>query len=1642
MPAGTPGNAFRLFVKGQEVPLRATTSGAFAGSDYLEFAGSANDGSADGGLYAGGAAVQTDPGKSLFSDTVAYFLTWEAAPASVLRFQDATTPVPANPAVESKCRVRSRQSFGGYFAEGKSNADGYRFPSSRFDEGEGFIHALTSPGRSFITSLPTPGALSGQGAAVLTTGVVGFSLDFGAYPNLIPASPHPIKIYADGNLVVDTTYGSQQYRRFRRNLANGVTAGTMPLTFQSKIVNGPNYDLWGVSFAQLDYWRNTDFAGQADARFNVAPAAFKRLISLGGFSTAGGLPVLYDLTHNKYYTANTGSAGTAQFYVDAESDETEFVVSAAAAVTSAAITKNIQFTDYSQAGNSGDYVLVSHPSLNVGGAVDAYKAYRSSAAGGDYKAIIAYSTDLYDQFGWGISQHPMAVKSFLSRLQQSGTVKPAQVLIIGHGVVYPAARSGAAIARERGLVPTFGHPGSDVLLVPDTGIAIGRISCVTPNEVTDYLNKVKTFDAGIIPAAFPTAATELWKKKVVHIAGASDQTQQATLLHTLDKGKAVIEDSAFGGSVYTIAKNTTNPIDPFSNEFVDSVLNRGSGLMTFHGHAYSGGFDYNINEPEKYTNMPRLPLFMGLGCDVAQIFDTVVFNKNRPDLRTISERYVNTPNGGSIAMVASNSVGFTNFHAYYLPQIYNQISRENYGATMGTQVSIFNIRALTQLTNNSFFRTHLESMLFIGDPALHLFAPLKPDFHVNAEGLTTLPSVVTSASDSFRLKIVSYNLGKLFEDTGLVVRVAHLSADGNKRIIAQYPLARIQVSDTGFVTVPVNKTRDLGLNKYIVTIDPENKLGELSEANNEATLELFISGNNLIPVYPQNFGIVSRADVTLKASTLNPFAGNASYRMELDTTQLFNSPLLQVQESSGPGGVVNWKPDITLQDSTVYYWRAAYKQAPGTPYDWSGASFIYLPGAGPGWNQSHAFQYEVNNFDGLNYDAGRQFRFNKTTLRLRAYVKVMDDVPGSVEANRVQVNEVDLQRSSCNLNVTALQIMIIDPATGDIRKNTTAEAAQVGSVAPCRANRGTWMYEFSTNDSASRNKASLFLQSIPAGSFVMVKNSIWKPFYKPLSSADIWKSDTTRYGSGNSLYHTLYNMGFTDVDSFKRLQPFLFWSQKGSGNAIYQEVGETDTTQILQDFIVTPFGQSGSMNSAVIGPAAAWKTLLWQTASSDAAAPQNDKDTVTVYGLPAGGGPEVELLTTSDSTISLAGISVVDYPKLRLSWKAEDSVTRTAGQMRYWRVLHTPLPELALNPAAHYVFNSDSVESGQSMSFEVALENVSDEPMGEVLVKYRVLTENGSVFLDTVRQRALPAGDTLHTRISYSSVPFSGRNFLFIEANPDGDQPEMYHPNNLGYIGFTVAEDYYNPLLDVTFDEVHIRDRAIVAPRPSIKIRFSDNSRFRALNDTSLIDLYLRAPEDPLTSSRGTRVRFDGKTCRFIPSTTDTSGKGKNEAYILFQPTLTTGSTNEDDGLYELLVQGRDRQGNKTGTLEYRVSFRTVEKKGITNVYNYPNPFSSTTQFAFVITGEAVPENFNIQIVDLKGRLVRTIAKEELGTIVVGQNYTTYSWDGRDAGGALLPSGVYLYRALLSGANSDLSILPSGVDGGFKNGWGRMVIVR
>jgi hypothetical protein len=138
---------------------------------------------------------------------------------------------------------------------------------------------------------------------------------------------------------------------------------------------------------------------------------------------------------------------------------------------------------------------------------------------------------------------------------------------------------------------------------------------------------------------------------------------------------------------------------------------------------------------------------------------------------------------------------------------------------------------------------------------------------------------------------------------------------------------------------------------------------------------------------------------------------------------------------------------------------------------------------------------------------------------------------------------------------------------------------------------------------------------------------------------------------------------------------------------------------------------------------------------------------------------------------------------------------------------------------------------------------------------------------------------------------------MYLEANPDNDQLEQFHFNNFAYRNLYVKPDSLNPLLDVTFDGVHILNRDIVSSRPGIIIKLKDETRWMILDDTALLTLQVRYPNGNLR-----RFYFNSDTVKFIPA--GQAPNSDNTATIDFKPYFPI------DGEYEMIVTGKDKSDN------------------------------------------------------------------------------------------------------------------------------------
>ncbi|MDI9319405.1 MAG: C25 family cysteine peptidase [Phycisphaerales bacterium] len=1644
IPSGANGKDFVLYRDGKEITLYTTTNGVLGIGDYIEFFATANDGQLDKELYIT-ADKHANPNASLFYDTATYFLTLDNLNAH-LRYTEITTPIPSiPPSPLSYCWATVMNNTRGAFSEGKTNAPvqidygGIKeLYSSQFDQGEGFLIGWNASINPANISIATPNFVSGSMNARLKTASIAESRD----------SIHRLKLYFNGLLKADETYGKSDIKHFDLSIPSTELSNANTLNF-SHYYTGIA-DIFGLPYWQLEYPRDWNFNGLDYSTFKVSASTNAQYIEINNFNHGGVAPRLYDITNNKWYAGNISVLGKTRFYIDASLKDMNMVLYAATSPKIFNLTTAQQrlFTDYNNTENQGNYMIISHKNLMraVGGKnyIQEYKNYRSSVAGGGYTVTVADIEELYDQFAYGINTHPSSIRRFIDFGLSKWTTKPKYVFLIGKGVTYEYYRNfiaSSSAGNFEGIVPTYGSPGSDIAFVTDREnwkmkLNIGRLSAWNTDEVRDYLNKIKSYEAALTPSPFPTPTTELWKKQVLHIAGGDGPNldlQTLTLLPGLNSGKVLIEQPNTGGVVTTIAKSTKGLPTTTQDKKIDSLISSGLSLITYYGHGSAFALDYNIKEPSEFNSAPRLPIFSAFGCDISSIYKT-------DTAKTITERFIAAPVSGAIVAIASNNLGYVHIHSRYIPTLYSAIAQESYGQTIGDQFRTANDNFMASSPptaySTSLEQTHMESLILQGDPASKSsFSAPKPDYYVGPETVATIPSTITTSLDSFQLRVTTYNLGRAITDT-IQVKIEHTNPSGKLSLTKTYQIIKLNNTNTITVKLPIDKIKDLGINKYKITVDYDGHYDELSEANNTTTLEVFVLSDNIVPIYPFDFSIVYNNDLTLKASTLNPFKELRKYRFEMDTTELFNSPLKLQTIISGSGGVVKWKPNIVLQDSMVYYWRTSIDSSlSGGNFIWQNSSFVYLKNGSAGWNQSHYYQYKYNNMEGSIYDESRRFSYGK----LNVLLQVKNTITGlsspytkydNPDYNKVLRNGNDLQRYDCYPPIS-IQIMVFDTTLGNAWANPPGGMSGSKPSCPPLFARNINCFSFNLNTAASRNNARKFLDSIPNGYYILIKNciayNIWENYF-----VDTWKSDTATYGSGKSLYHSMRNLGFNRIDSFYQTRAFSMICKKGATDYPVQQNFATGINDILDTTYVIPISDvSGNMNSVVVGPASNWKTLKWRTSLFVDTFSSADSSSVKITGIDKFNN-EAFLYEGPARDTNLNFINATNYPKLKLKWYSRDTLYHTSPQLDYWRILYDPLPEAALNPSAYYAF-TDSLNVGQMMNLETTVETLTELPMDSMLVRYKVIDANGvNHLLADKKYRKLSGNDTLHIGVSFDPKSYPGKNFLFIEANPDNTQPEQYHPNNLGYIPFTIKSDVHNPVLDVTFDGTHILDKDIVSAKPFIKVLLRDENKYLALNDTSSMQLSIRYPSDAINTKR--TINFDGSTCKFVPA--DMSA-GKNEAFIEYRPNFT------EDGIYQLFAKGKDVSGNDAGaSQEYSISFEVVNKSTISNLVNYPNPFSTSTAFVFTITGWQLPSQFKIQILSVSGKVVREITKQELGNIHIGRNITEYKWDGKDQYGQLLGNGVYLYRVVTSINGDDIEHRNSGVDKFYKNGFSKMYIMR
>lgn len=118
-------------------------------------------------------------------------------------------------------------------------------------------------------------------------------------------------------------------------------------------------------------------------------------------------------------------------------------------------------------------------------------------------------------------------------------------------------------------------------------------------------------------------------------------------------------------------------------------------------------------------------------------------------------------------------------------------------------------------------------------------------------------------------------------------------------------------------------------------------------------------------------------------------------------------------------------------------------------------------------------------------------------------------------------------------------------------------------------------------------------------------------------------------------------------------------------------------------------------------------------------------------------------------------------------------------------------------------------------------------------------------------------------------------------------------------------------------------------------------------------------------------------------------------------------------GNYTLKIKAWDVFNNSS---ESNTAFTVVSSEGLQlqHVLNYPNPFTTQTDFQFEHNGGSENLQVQVQIFTVSGKLVKTINQNTSGN---GARVTGILWDGKDDFGDKIGRGVYVYRLKIRTAN-------------------------
>ncbi|PJJ61082.1 peptidase C25-like protein [Hymenobacter chitinivorans DSM 11115] len=1654
--SGVNPQRFQLWRRGKEVaiyvgPNNPTT---LTPATYIEFYGLHNDGQLDVGMYK---RPQDHSQKlySLYTDTASYFLTWSATTNGKRMAAPSLAPAGGNHPYWIKNDLYERSDVYAQVNEERliyqpwaEAGEGFYSVANGIKSGKPDSLTLNIP---FLDQAVTSGPL--PLVEILFVGaserahnlVINYkSPTTGAFQPLI--APFTIQDF-EGRKVRYTV---------PRNVVYSDGVARQKVAVDNSATNSP-VNLFRIAYTRVQYpvvpawptggrevaFRNDSTLGSAPAfyQLNNIPASVRGLDVTDPYNVQRIEGVTTTGTQRAYVfpSALPGTATRNLLLTDVEQ-----------ALVPPLPARRVRFRTISPAAHN--FLIVTHrqlmkPTTGSQNPVRDYATYRAAR----FDTLVVTSDQLYDQFHYG-EKSALAIRQFSQYMLTNARAK--YLLLLGQGV-QPSEALGSVYIRKqpelyrltgtspvvRDLVPTSTRGASDIFFTADWmrddyagRMGTGRLAASTPEEVLAYLEKLKQHEQGLDASL----ESQAWRKNAINLLGAQHDYEYSDYLRNLNAYKALIEKPLFGGKV----TNTYTHIGLPTIKNVSADLNAGVSLITYYGHGDPDILQLDlgdINDPSLgYNNVGKYPMMFVNGCAAG--------NAYRANRAKYAQDWVLASQKGLIGLMAESSLGFAGDVDTQQRVVYAALLNDPvwYGRPVA-DVQNEAIRRLQRTTTSPSAISSWMSTVWHADPAVRLYSPPQPDFTFGAPALE-IRSVdnnpVRAKSPTFNLLVRVKNTGKITTQK-LDILVERKYDNGSPTTTDEFRNLNQPegLGDTTYV-LPIRNlpgAKVFGNNTFTVTLDDQNKVAELSETNNQAKYDFVFLEEGITLLNPPEFALVAPANVRLVGQTNDPVGAVRGFELELDTVPTFNSALI-MRTKINAALLADWRPKLPAlagRDSVVWYWRMRFETpVNGETKEWSTSSFRVVRGTTGGWSQSHHGQFVRDELTGLSVAApSGKWSFDAVTQTVSLQTKGGGD--GSAVTYQpgygIQLGSEPVTNVECGVNVPNILVAVYDGTT--LRPLRTIGGGPYDS---CGQAPNPY-YHFASQDPADNDNINTparqaqllsLLTNIPQGAYVALV-SVNKVNFSSFSPA---------------LKAAFTALGAQRINSLQDSDPYALFSHKVAGQPVAQEAtANTSSTVPRNSQVITlsgalnTFGTSGTLTSVRIGPAQEWTTLHHTIRVEP-----SDSYKLQLVGIDAQGNSKVldDNITLAKREYPLAGISAATYPYLQLVLTATDNVNHTAPQIKQLLVSYRGYPEgvvrrdsvVAKSPKAYDAAALAVQANNGYIEVPVIFQNVSALPFGTPLkatFTLRNATKEVSTEIDLTPLNANGAVN-FNARLNLGGQNLYGdlSGSITLNINKEGRRlPELYYFNNeLTLPTFRVEDRSVPPVLDVAFDGQRILNGDIVSPRPVISVMLTDEDLLQPITDRNAFDLIL-------TPRNGPPKKVD-LTASNVTFTTDPA---KGTARIDFEPGQATPLP---DGQYTLEAQGRDATGRTAGTENYKVQFEVINASTITNIFPYPNPITHKAKFVFTLTGAELPRNMKIQIMTLTGKVVREIMMQELGMLRIGNNITDYAWDGTDEYGDRLANGTYLYRVVLDDPQSKFDRRNTVADKAFKNGWGKLVLLR